>query len=59
MKYHRENYDIEKICPLWADYQVVQLIKPNSVVLEIGFATGYIGKFLKEKRNCTIFFIQY
>lgn len=27
MKYHRENYDIDKICPLWADYQVVQFDK--------------------------------
>jgi 2-polyprenyl-3-methyl-5-hydroxy-6-metoxy-1,4-benzoquinol methylase len=48
MKYHRENYDIDKICPLWVDYQVVQLIKPGSKILEIGCATGYIGKFLKE-----------
>ncbi len=48
MKYHRQNYDIDKICPLWADYQVVQLITPGSTILEIGCATGYIGKFLKE-----------
>jgi 2-polyprenyl-3-methyl-5-hydroxy-6-metoxy-1,4-benzoquinol methylase len=58
MKYYRENYDIDKICPLWVDYQVVQLIKPNSVILEIGCATGYIGKFLKEKRNCTMFAVE-
>jgi 2-polyprenyl-3-methyl-5-hydroxy-6-metoxy-1,4-benzoquinol methylase len=58
MKYHRENYDIDKICPLWTDYQVVQLIRPNSVILEIGCATGYIGKFLKEKRNCTMFAVE-
>ena len=58
MKYHRENYDIDKICPLWADYQVVQLIKPGSTVLEIGCATGYIGKFLKEKMNCKMYGIE-
>jgi len=58
MKYHRENYDIDKICPFWTDYQVVQLIRPNSVILEIGCATGYIGKFLKEKRNCTMFAVE-
>lgn len=58
MKYHRENYVIDKICPLWADYQVVQLIKPASTILEIGCATGYIGKFLKEKRNCKMFGIE-
>ncbi|MFH8039247.1 MAG: class I SAM-dependent methyltransferase, partial [Candidatus Aenigmatarchaeota archaeon] len=58
MKYHRENYDIDKICPLWADYQVVQLIKPNSTILEIGCATGYIGKFLKEKRNCKMYAVE-
>ncbi|MFH2069951.1 MAG: class I SAM-dependent methyltransferase [Elusimicrobiota bacterium] len=52
MKYHRQNYDIDKICPLWTDYQVVKLVKPNSKVLEIGCATGYIGKYLKEKVNC-------
>lgn len=50
MKYHRENYDLDKICPLWADYQVVQLINLCSTILEIGCATGYIGKFLKEKQ---------
>lgn len=58
MKYHRENYDIDKVCPLWADYQVVQLIKPNSTILEIGCATGYIGKFLKEKRNCKMYAVE-
>ncbi len=58
MKYHRENYDIDKICPLWADYQVVQLIKPGSTILEIGCATGYIGKFLKEKRNCKMYAVE-
>ncbi len=58
MKYYRENYDIDKICPLWADYQVVQMIKPSSIILEIGCATGYIGKFLKEKRNCKMYGIE-
>ncbi len=52
MKYHRENYDIDKICPLWVDCQVVQLIKPGSKILEIGCATGYIGKFLEETVKC-------
>jgi len=58
MKYHRQNYDIDKICPLWADYQVVQLITPGSTILEIGCATGYIGKFLKEKRNCKMYAVE-
>ncbi len=58
LKYHRENYDIDKICPLWADYQVAQLIRPGSTILEIGCATGYIGKFLKEKRNCKMYGIE-
>jgi len=58
MKYHRQNYDIDKICPLWVDFQVVQLIKPGSKILEIGCATGYIGKFLKEKRNCKMYGIE-
>lgn len=58
MKYYRENYDIYKICPLWADYQVVQMIKPDSTILEIGCATGYTGKFLKEKRNCKMYAIE-
>lgn len=58
MKYHRENYDINKICPLWTDYQVVKLIKPSSTILEIGPATGYIGKFLKEKMNCKVYGVE-
>ena len=58
MKYHRENYDIDKICPLWADHQVIRHVNPNSSVLETGCATGYIGKFLKEKMNCRTYGIE-
>ncbi|MBU0952255.1 MAG: class I SAM-dependent methyltransferase [Elusimicrobia bacterium] len=58
MKYHRENYNISEICPLWADYQVVKLIEPGSSILEIGCATGYIGKYLKEKLNCKMFAVE-
>jgi len=58
MKYYCQNYDIDKICPLWADYQAVQLITPSSTVLEIGCATGYIGKFLKEKRGCKMLAVE-
>jgi len=58
MKYYRKNYDIDKICPLWTDYQVIQMINPNSTVLEIGCASGYIGRYLKEKKNCTIYGVE-
>ena len=58
MKYDRKNYDIDKICPLSGDYKVIKLVKPGSTILEIGCATGYIGKFLKERMNCKLFGIE-
>ena len=33
---------------------VLEQIKPNSTVLELGCATGYMTKYMKEKLGCTV-----
>lgn len=58
MKYDRDNYEIDTICPLWVDQQVVRLIEHNTTILEIGCATGYIGRHLKQKMGCKIYGIE-
>ena len=58
LKYHREDYDISKLDPHWADFQIVEIIGENKDVLEICCATGYIGKYLKGKRDCKVWGVE-
>ncbi len=44
--------------PFAADSQVLSYIKPYSSVLDIGCSTGYMGKFLQEKRHCKVWGIE-
>ena len=34
--------------------KIIKYIKPNTIVLELGPATGYLTKYMKNKLNCTI-----
>lgn len=52
--YDRQNYDIDQLDPHWADAQMAGMIGSGKKVLEIGCATGYVGKYLKEKRQCRV-----
>ncbi|MBI3013391.1 MAG: class I SAM-dependent methyltransferase [Elusimicrobia bacterium] len=58
IKYDRQNYDIDQLDSHWADVQIVRMIGRGKTVLELGCATGYIGKFLKEKRGCVVYGIE-
>ncbi|OGR53675.1 MAG: hypothetical protein A3I11_03455 [Elusimicrobia bacterium RIFCSPLOWO2_02_FULL_39_32] len=58
LKYDRKDYKLDQIDPHWADRQMVEFIGNGKKVLEIGCATGYIGKFLKEKRNCVLWAVE-
>ena len=58
LKYDRKDYAIDALDPHWADYQTVELIGRGKKILEIGCATGYFGKFLKEKRDCVLWGIE-
>lgn len=39
--------------------KVLNQIRPNSLVLECGCATGYITKFMKEQLGCKVHIIEY
>lgn len=48
-------FDPENLDPLNIDRQSVSLIPDNSRVLEIGCATGFVGKYLIKNKNCTVY----
>jgi 2-polyprenyl-3-methyl-5-hydroxy-6-metoxy-1,4-benzoquinol methylase len=58
LRYHRENYDIGALDPHWADHQMVQWVGQGKTVLELGCATGYMGRYLKEKQNCRMYGVE-
>ena len=52
MKYHKETFVYEGLKPNNIDKIQLDMIPPNSHVLEIGCATGYMGEFLVQKKGC-------
>ena len=52
MKYG--NYDINEQSDT-SVAKVIGLIEPNSKVIEFGSSHGYILKYLKDKKNCTVY----
>lgn len=56
VKYKRniQKYNPLKLHPLNIDRQTFVRIPDKSRVLEIGCATGFIGKYLKDKKNCEV-----
>lgn len=52
-------FDPEKLDPLNIDRQSINLI-PNGVsVLDIGCATGFMGKYLKNKKRCRVVGVEF
>lgn len=57
VKYHYDWGDeiqLEKLWPLETSHQVLERIPAGSRVLELGCATGYYGRFLREQRGCSL-----
>lgn len=56
VKYKRnlQKYNPSKLHSLNIDRQTYERIPDNSRVLEIGCATGFIGKYLKDEKNCEV-----
>lgn len=54
LRYDRDAYDIGRLDPHWADAQIARMIGKDKRVLELGCATGYVGRYLKEARGCRV-----
>lgn len=54
LRYHREDYDVGSLDPHWADFQIAEMTGSGKTVLELGCATGYIGKYLAGERACVV-----
>ena len=54
-KYHvAEAIELDKLNPNQAHSIILSQIQTSSRVLDLGCATGYLGRFLTEKRGCVV-----
>lgn len=53
LEFHPEELDVDNI-----NRQSVGLIPPHTKVLEIGCATGFMGKYLKKVKTCEVFGVE-
>lgn len=59
LKYGKKiNFNPERLNPLNIDRQSTELIPERSRVLDIGCATGFIGRYLKSKKKCEVWGIE-
>ena len=56
MKY---QFAVDKIDLTTCHGKILNQIRPNSLVLECGCATGYITKFLKEQLDCKVHIVEF
>ena len=55
MKY---QFDESSINPSTGHGKSMAHIRPGSLVLECGCATGYLTKYMKEKLNCQVYIVE-
>ena len=48
------NFAVDEINPDSTHGRILSKIKPGSTILEMGCATGYMTKYMKEQMNCTV-----
>lgn len=53
------HFDPSKLDILNIDRQSVSLIPPNSRVLEVGCATGFMGEYLVKEKKCDVVGVEY
>ncbi len=58
LKYHQNTFDYQRLKPNNIDKIQLDMIPVGSNVLEVGCATGYMGEYLVQKKNCTFFGIE-
>lgn len=52
LKYHQDRFNYQGLKPNNIDRIQLDMIPPNSHVLEIGCATGYMGEYLVQEKGC-------
>ncbi len=50
---------VEEFDPNGAQGKLLSQVKPESVVLECGCASGYMTRYMKEKLGCTVYIVEY
>jgi len=55
IKYHYRNFRPEKLGRHNINRMAVEEVPANSFVLDVGCATGFMGKYLRESKNCKVF----
>ncbi len=58
LKYHKAPLNYEKLKPNNIDKLQLDLIPPNSNVLEIGCSTGFMGEYLVQQKGCRFFGVE-
>lgn len=53
-KYDWDNFDFDALAKDHIDRLTLDMIHPSAKVLELGCATGYHSRYLKEEKNCTV-----
>lgn len=54
VKYDSQHFNPRNLSPHNIDRQAVEEIPAGSFVLDIGCATGFMGRYLREKKNCIV-----
>ncbi|NCN87488.1 MAG: class I SAM-dependent methyltransferase [Candidatus Pacebacteria bacterium] len=54
IKYQNPNFNPDLLSKHNIDRMAIEEIANNSFVLDIGCATGFMGKYLKEKKGCKV-----
>lgn len=54
IKYSWASYNLDKLPKDSIDRLSLGMVPPNTTVLELGCATGYMTKYLKEKKHCSV-----
>lgn len=55
IKYQNPQFNPEKLSPHHIDRLAIEQISSNSMVLDVGCATGFMGKYLRNKKNCVVY----
>ena len=59
IKYDNENFDPNLLSDNDIDKIQINMLPPNSRVLEIGCATGFMSSFLRKNKNCFVCGVEY
>jgi methionine biosynthesis protein MetW len=59
IKYNNNNFNPDLLDGNNIDKIQIRMIPENSKVLEIGCATGFMSEYLKKKKNCFVYGVEY